>query len=230
MSMRVPPLTVGFWLIGGCALIPATFQLMHSVSVLRAVAVASVGHTVAPPTAGQLATQIALIVLFLSQGVVVWLTWVRPSAVLGGLNFLRRAQRRINADAPYGADEHYGTSELLELRWLAEDRLARSQSRLLSWARRIGALAVLAFFAGGVMAPPVFGAGVMAEATTQVFRYLDVVLVLLGVVGVVQSWRTSTDVNARAFLDRTAPVPEESSVVTWTEGQRNGAEQTKDPS
>ena len=206
--MHVRPLTVGFWMVLGCAVIPAGLELAYSATELNAVMKTSAGQAVPLSIAGELLSRLGLVVLFLSQGFIVWVTWVRPSARLGGPSFLRRAERDINADEH--SDVARGTEELLELRSLAQDRVARSHSRAVWFATRIGVLALLAFCAGIVMAPPVFGPGVLAEATTQVFRYLGVGLVLIAAFGVVRGWRrTSDDVRAQAFLDRTASVSEE---------------------
>ncbi|MBJ7338720.1 hypothetical protein [Mycolicibacterium sp.] len=149
-------------------------------------------------TAGHLLFFVALIALYLTQGCLLWVSWVRPSAALGGLHYLRLAQRQIN-----GVDRYF-EAEVPGLRWLAEDRVARSRSRLVSWVTRLWMITAPVLFVGMAMAPPAFGVGVMAQATTQVFRYLGVVLVLVGVAAVVKTWRPSPDVKAEAFLERTA--------------------------
>jgi hypothetical protein len=198
----VRPLTAIFVLGVGCALVPAVMQIVYSITALSA-GTRSSGHTVTQQSAGELLTDVAIVVLVLSQGFVVWATWMRPSAMVGGLSFLRRAQRKINGAAPYGTDTSYGAEELRELRSLAAYRVALSNSRAVSWATRVGAVAVLALFVGGVVGPPTFGPG---EAAREVIRCLCVVFALLGVAAIVQSWRTSNDVKARAFLDRTESV------------------------
>ena len=189
------PLTVGFVLSLGLVAILLAFDAVRSLAALGS-----------GTNAGEPITKIGLIVFLVSQGFIMWVTYVRPSAVLGGFQFLRRAEREINADEPSGTDKLYGTKELFELRWLANDRVARSRSRVGCWAARIASVALLVFFLGTIMAPPVLGVGVVAETTAQVFRFVGVALVLVGVFGAVRSWRTSADVKAEAFLDRTASI------------------------
>lgn len=203
----MPALTVAFGTILTCALVPQAFAAAQAVARLTAVRESGVGDVVAP--AGTLAFSAGLLALFLSQGFVVWFRWVRPSARFDGFGLLRLAQRKVDGHEPYWPED------VPELRSLAEDRIARS--RRVSWAERIGAAAVVVTFLGMAMAPPVFGDGVVAEAATQVLRYLCVVLALVGLAGVVTRRRTPADVRAEAFLERAASVPDGGATLGRTE-------------
>ena len=85
--MRVRPLTVGFVLSLGLVTILLAFDAVRSLAALGS-----------GTNAGELITKIGLIVFLVSQGFIMWVTYVRPSAVLGGFQFLRRAEREIYAD------------------------------------------------------------------------------------------------------------------------------------
>ena len=80
-----------------------------------------------------------------------------------------------------------------------------------------------------MLAPPAFGAGVLAEATTQGFRYLDAVFALACLIALVKTWRPSSDAKAQAFLLRTASVPEQCSAPGRTEGLHVDAVQAEGP-
>ena len=114
--MRVRPLTVAFVVVYACILIPAVFTAAQSVSALSATSDTRLGHGTVLSTTGALLSEVAIIVLFTSQAFIVWSSWVRPSAVLGGPRSLYRATRKINAREPRGVDVAYGTEEVRELR------------------------------------------------------------------------------------------------------------------
>lgn len=133
-----------------------------------------------------------------------WSSWFRPVRPFPGTKVgfrgARRAARQLNGVESYRADE------VPQLRRLAEYRVLLRRFNL---AGRLAAISLIVFFVGIVLAPPGLDMGSVTEAEFgQVFRVLGVVMTVVLVVACIVSWRTTTDVKAEAFLERTAPVAE----------------------
>ena len=152
---------------------------------------------------GGLLKGLGLAGVFLSQAAEFreWSSWLRPMRPLGGVKIgfrdARRAARQINGLESYRAEE------VPRLRQLAEYRVS---SRRFSLPGRVGAVCLVVFFVGIVLAPPEIDIGSVTEAAFgQVFQVLGVVMTAVLVVACILSWRARTDAKAEAFLDSTAP-------------------------